>query len=214
MHLSGYPITWRGALTLWIDEAIFIRTLLCWSGGNRNSSSREKWRPLFHVIRSEYKYVINKRYRNRRAIKNGPSRKSDNISYTKHMTMTNKYLSMIFSRFKQTFGRKPKGLSGMDNPVTQETLVTKDIGQSKRVIFDSQGLRSALLIFSLGIARRIFVILAHCHLLDFDSYAPCNNVIFSQSTRVFHFLSFERPENWLEIIIWLIFKRRFVKNLI
>ena len=39
---------------------------------------------------------------------------------------------MIFSRFKQTFGRKPKGLSGMDNPVTQETLGTQDTGQSKR----------------------------------------------------------------------------------
>jgi len=48
------------------------------------------------------------------AIKIGPSRKPDNIRYTKHMTKTNKYLSMIFSRFKQTFGRKPKGLSGMD----------------------------------------------------------------------------------------------------
>jgi hypothetical protein len=54
----------------------------------------------------------------------------------------------------------------------------------------------------------------HCHLLDFDSYAPCNDVIFSQSTRGFHFLLFECPENLLEIIIWLIFKRRFVKNLI
>jgi hypothetical protein len=40
---------------------------------------------------------------------------------------------------------------------------------------------------------------AHCHLLDFDSYAPCNNVMFSQSTRGFHFLSLECPENWLEI---------------
>ncbi len=80
-------------------------------------------------------------------------------------------------------------------------------------IFASQGLRSALLIFTLGIVRRIFVIPAHCHLLDFDSYAPCNDVIFSQSTRSFHFLSFECPENWLEIIIRLIFKRRFVNNL-
>ena len=68
-------------------------------------------------------------------------------------------------------------------------------------IFASQGLRSALLNFTLGIVRRIFVIPAHCHLLDFDSYAPCNDVIFSQSTRGFHFLSFECPENWLEIII-------------
>ena len=48
--------------------------------------------------------------------------------------------------------------------------------------------------------RRIFVIPAHCQLLDFDSYAPCNDVIFSQSTRGFHFLSFECPENRLEII--------------
>ena len=69
------------------------------------------------------------------------------------------------------------------------------------LIFASQGLRSALLIFTLGIVRRIFVIPAHCHLLDFDSYAPCNNVIFSQSTGAFHFLSLECPENWLEIII-------------
>ena len=42
-------------------------------------------------------------------------------------------------------------------------------------IFASQGLRSALLNFTLGIIRRIFVIPAHCHLLDFDSYAPCND---------------------------------------
>ena len=42
-------------------------------------------------------------------------------------------------------------------------------------IFASQELRSALLIFTLGIVRRIFVIPAHCHLLDFDSYAPCND---------------------------------------
>ena len=56
-------------------------------------------------------------------------------------------------------------------------------------IFASQGLRSALLMFTLGIVSRIFVIPAHCHLLDFDSYAPCNDVIFSQSTRGFHFLS-------------------------
>jgi predicted deacetylase len=41
----------------------------------------------------------------------------------------------------------------------------------------------------------VFVIPAHCHLLDFDSYATCNDVIFSQSTRGFHFLSFECPEN-------------------
>jgi hypothetical protein len=61
--------------------------------------------------------------------------------------------------------------------------------------------------------KRIFVIPVHCHLLDSDSYAPCNDVIFSQLTQGFHFLSFECPENWLEIIIWLIFKRRFVKNL-
>ena len=81
-------------------------------------------------------------------------------------------------------------------------------------IFASQGLRSTLLIFTLGIVRRIFVIPAHCHLLDSDSYAPCNDVIFSQLTQGFHFLSFECPENWLEIIIWLIFKQRFVKNLI
>jgi hypothetical protein len=47
------------------------------------------------------------------------------------------------------------------------------------IIFASQGLRSALLIFTLGIVRRIFVIPAHCHLLDFDSYAPCNDVIFN-----------------------------------
>ena len=68
-------------------------------------------------------------------------------------------------------------------------------------IFASQGLRSALLIFTLGIVRRIFVIPAHCYLLDFDSYAPCNDVIFSQSKWGFHFLSFECPENWLEIIM-------------
>ena len=55
----------------------------------------------------------------------------------------------------------------------------------------------------------LVLIPAHCHLLDFDSYAPCNDVIFSQSTRGFHFLSFEYPENWLDIIIWLIFKPRF-----
>ena len=77
------------------------------------------------------------------------------------------------------------------------------------VIFASQGLRFALFIFTLGIVSRIFVIPAPCHLLDFDSCTPCNDVIFSQSTRGFHFLSFEYPENWLEIIIWLIFKRRF-----
>ena len=52
------------------------------------------------------------------------------------------------------------------------------------IIFASQGLRSALLIIP-----------AHCHLLHFDSYAPCNDAIFSQSTRGFHFLSFECPEN-------------------
>ena len=69
------------------------------------------------------------------------------------------------------------------------------------LIFASQGLRSALLIFTLGIVRGISVITAHCHLLDFDSYAPCNDVIFSQSTLGFHFLSFECPENLLEIII-------------
>ena len=46
-------------------------------------------------------------------------------------------------------------------------------------IFASQGLRSALLIFTHGIISRIFVIPAHCHLLYFDSYAPCNDVIFS-----------------------------------
>jgi hypothetical protein len=63
------------------------------------------------------------------------------------------------------------------------------------IIFASQGLRSALLIFTLGIVRRIFVIPVHCHLLDFDSYAPYNDVIFSQSTQGFHFLSFECPEN-------------------
>jgi hypothetical protein len=44
-------------------------------------------------------------------------------------------------------------------------------------------------------ARRIFVIPAHCHLLDFESYAPCNDVIFSQSMRGFHFLSFECHDN-------------------
>jgi hypothetical protein len=54
-------------------------------------------------------------------------------------------------------------------------------------IFASQGLRSALLIFTLGIVRRIFVIPVHCHLLDFDSYAPCNDVIFSQSAWGFLF---------------------------
>ena len=53
----------------------------------------------------------------------------------------------------------------------------------------------------LCIVRRIFVIPAHCHLLDFDSYVPCNDIFFSQSTQGFHFLSFECPENWLEIII-------------
>jgi hypothetical protein len=63
------------------------------------------------------------------------------------------------------------------------------------IIFGSQGLRSALLNFTLGIISRIFVIPAHCHLLDFDSYSPCNDVIFSQSMRGFHFLSFECPEN-------------------
>ena len=36
--------------------------------------------------------------------------------------------------------------------------------------------------------RRIFVIPAHCHLLDFDRYSHCNDVIFSQSTRGFHFV--------------------------
>ena len=63
-------------------------------------------------------------------------------------------------------------------------------------IFASQGLRSALLIFTFGIVSRMFVIPAHCHLLDFDSYAPCNDVIFSQSTRGFHFLSFECPRDY------------------
>ena len=57
------------------------------------------------------------------------------------------------------------------------------------IIFASQGLRSALLIFTLGIVSRIFVIPAHCHLLDFDSYAPCNYVIFSQSTRLLYSLA-------------------------
>jgi hypothetical protein len=36
-------------------------------------------------------------------------------------------------------------------------------------IFASQGLRSALLIFTLGIVRRIFVIPAHCHLMSFSA---------------------------------------------
>ena len=62
-------------------------------------------------------------------------------------------------------------------------------------IFASQGLRFALLNFTFGIVRRIFVIPAHCHLLDFDIYATCNDVIFSQSTRGFHILLFECPEN-------------------
>ena len=79
-------------------------------------------------------------------------------------------------------------------------------------IFASQGLRSALLIFTLGIVRRIFVIPVHCHLLDFDSYAPCNDVIFSQSTQGFHFLSFECPENWLEIIIGSLLVQTFCTN--
>jgi hypothetical protein len=76
--------------------------------------------------------------------------------------------------------------------------------ESHRIVA-SQGLRSALLNFTLGIARRIFEVtreglyvmqlVAHCHLLDFDSYAPCNDVIFSQSTRGFNFLTLECPEN-------------------
>ena len=64
-----------------------------------------------------------------------------------------------------------------------------------KLIFASQGLRSTLLIFTLEIVSRIFVIPVHCHLLNFDSYAPCNDVMFSQSTRGFYFLSFECPEN-------------------
>ena len=44
---------------------------------------------------------------------------------------------MIFSRFKQTFRRKPKGMSGMDNPLTHETLGTQDKGQSKRACMQS-----------------------------------------------------------------------------
>ena len=66
---------------------------------------------------------------------------------------------------------------------------------SGKHIFASQELRFALLIFTLGIVRRIVVIPAHCHVLDVDSYAPCNDVIFSQSMRGFLFLSFECPEN-------------------
>jgi hypothetical protein len=101
-------------------------------------------------------------------------------------------------------------------------------------IFASQGLRSALLIFTLGIVRRIFEVTrwrficnaasGSCNqserTLHFLSSCQqrhlfrCNDVIFSQLTQGFHFLSFECPENWLQIIIWLIFKRRFVKNLI
>jgi hypothetical protein len=53
------------------------------------------------------------------------------------------------------------------------------------IIFASQGLRSALLIFTLGIVSRIFVIPAHCHLLDFDSYAPCNDVISANRHEAF-----------------------------
>ena len=48
--------------------------------------------------------------------------------------------------------------------------------------------------------QTIFVFHARCHLLDFDSYAPCNDVIFSQSTRGFHSLQFECPENLPGII--------------
>jgi hypothetical protein len=59
----------------------------------------------------------------------------------------------------------------------QQVAVCKNILFGKSIIkaiFASQGLRSTLLIFTIGIVRRIFVILAHCHLLDFDSNAPCN----------------------------------------
>ena len=94
-------------------------------------------------------------------------------------------------------------------PLGTSVSCTNKTDRHDITIFASQRLRSALLIFTLGIASRIFVIPAHCHLLDFNSYAPFNDVIFNQSTRGFHFLSFECPENWLEIIIWLIFKRRF-----
>ena len=58
---------------------------------------------------------------------------------------------------------------------SEEILVVISIIFS--IIFVSQGLRSALLNFTLGIVSRIFIIPAHCHLLDFDSYAPCNDVL-------------------------------------
>jgi hypothetical protein len=48
------------------------------------------------------------------------------------------------------------------------------------IIFASQGLRSALLIFTLGIVSRIFVIPAHCHPLDFDSYAHRGSQLYFQ----------------------------------
>jgi hypothetical protein len=78
------------------------------------------------------------------------------------------------------------------------------------IIFASQGLRSALLIFTLGIVRRIFKVTRWRFICNAAS-GICN-----QSERALHFPSscLECPENWLEIIIWLIFKRRFVKNLI
>jgi hypothetical protein len=62
------------------------------------------------------------------------------------------------------------------------------------LIFASQGLRSALLICTLGIVRRICVIPAH-YLLDFDSYAPCNGCHFQPIDARISFLSFECPEN-------------------
>ena len=49
-------------------------------------------------------------------------------------------------------------------------------------IFARQGLQSALLIFTLGIVSRIFVIPEHCHLVDFDSY-PLVMMSFSANRR-------------------------------
>ena len=43
------------------------------------------------------------------------------------------------------------------------------------------------LLFTLGIISCIFIIPVHCHMLNFVSYVPYNDIIFSQSTQGIHF---------------------------
>ena len=115
--------------------------------------------------------------------------------------MCQKGLPIFCSNFLWIYSSQEPFLLVLNRTKLSQSSSFQAMPCSPTLIFASKGLRSALLIFTLGIAMRIFVIPTHCHLLDFDSYAPCNDVIFSQSTRGFHFLSFECPENWLKIVI-------------